>query len=73
MTMPNERTRNPLQTGGFLKELRADESLPDHVRKEAERLLRHYPTVNEFQLLAKIEASFIGPNLLMSDFSTSWL
>ena len=73
MTMPDERTQNLLQTGCFLKELRADESLPDRFRKEAARLLRHYPTVNEFRLLAKKEASFMGSNLLTPEFSTSWL
>ena len=73
MTMPDERTLSLLQTGGYLKELRADESLPDRVRKEADRLLRHYPTVSEFRLLAKIEASFLGSNPLTPDFSASWL
>lgn len=73
MTMPDERTLSLLQTGCFLKELRADESLPERVRHEADRLLRHYPTVSEFRLLAKIEASFMGSELLTPDFSTSWL
>lgn len=72
MTLPSERTRNLLQPGCFLMELRANESLPDRVRKEADRLLRHYPTVTEFRLLAKIEASFMGSNVLTPDFSTSW-
>jgi hypothetical protein len=73
MTMPDERTLSLLQTGRSLRELRADESLPDRVRKEANRLLRHYPIVNEFRLLAKIEASFKGSNLLTPDFGESWL
>lgn len=73
MTMPDERTLSLLQTGCFLKELRADEFLPERARHEADRLLRHYPTVSEFQLLAKIEASFMGSELLTPDFSTSWL
>ncbi len=71
MTMPDERTRGLLQSGCFLKELRADESLPARVRNEADRLLRHYPTVDEFRLLAKIEASFMGSNLLTPDFNAS--
>jgi hypothetical protein len=73
MTMPDERTRNLLQTGCLLKELRADESWPDRVHNEADRLLRHYPTIDEFRLLAKIEASFVGSNLLTPNFSASWL
>lgn len=37
--MPDERTRNLLQAGAFLKELHADQSLPERVRDEAHRLL----------------------------------
>ena len=73
MTMSDERTRNLLQTGCFIKELRAEQALPDRVRNEADRLLRHYPTVDEFRLLAKIETSFVGSNLLTPDFNASWL
>jgi len=68
MTTPNERTRNLLQAGAFLKELRADQAMPEHVRNEAHRLLRHYPTVGNVQLLAQIEARFIGSNLLTPQF-----
>jgi len=57
----------------LLKELSADESLPDRVRNEADRLLRRYPTVDEFRLLAKIEASYVRSNLLTPEFDVSWL
>jgi hypothetical protein len=73
LTMPDARALNLLQAGCFLKELREDESLPNRVRNEADRLLRHYPAIDEFRLLAKIEASFVGSNLLTLNFSASWL
>ena len=53
MTMPNERTLNLLQAGGILKELRADESLPDRIREEADRLLRHYRQSMSFRCLPR--------------------
>lgn len=52
MTTPVERMRNLVQAGALLKEIRADDSLPANLRKEANRLLRHYPTVSELQSLA---------------------
>ena len=73
MTMPGERTRNLLQAGAFLKELRADPSLPERVRAEANRLLRHYPTVGDVQLLAQVEARFTGSSLLTLQLDPSWL
>ena len=67
MTTPSERTRNLVQAGALLKEIRADESLPEELRKEANRLLRHYPTVAELQMLAR------DCNMLTSDLDPSWL
>lgn len=52
MTTPTERTRNLVQAGTFLKEIRSDESLPARLRDEAHRLLRHYLTWDEIQMLA---------------------
>lgn len=72
MTMPYERTRNVLQAGAFLKELRADQSLPEHIRNEANRLLRHYPTTSDIRLLAQTEAGFMGSKLLTSEFDVDW-
>ena len=46
MTMPNERTRTVLQTKEFLLDLQNEKKsagVPESVRKEAHRLLRHYP------------------------------
>lgn len=46
MTTPHERTRNILHTREFLYDLARGEyavTVPDSVRTEAWRLLRHYP------------------------------
>lgn len=43
MTMPCERTQSIVQTGEFLGELSRDQTLPEAVRQQAKRLLRHYP------------------------------
>lgn len=45
MTMPDERTRSVLQTKQFLEELARAQipGVPDEVRMEARRLLRHFP------------------------------
>lgn len=72
MTTPSERTRNLLQAGVFLKELRAGPSPPERVRKEAHRLLRHFPTVGDLHTLALIEASSLGSNILTSPFDAAW-
>ena len=73
MTMPDERTRNILQTGAFLRELREDASLPAPIRREANRLLRHYPTVSELHLLAAIDTRLLGSFLLTKEFDPHWL
>lgn len=43
MTMPVERTRSVIQTGNFLRELSKSQQIPESLRNEAARLLRHYP------------------------------
>jgi hypothetical protein len=43
MTMPNERTRSVVQTRDFLQELKRRADVPEEIRNEANRLLRHYP------------------------------
>lgn len=73
MTTRDERTRNLLQAGAFLKELKADASLPEAVRNEARRLLRHYPTVADIQLLASLEKRMFGSNLLTPEFDPTWV
>lgn len=47
MTIPNERARAVLQTKEFLLDLQnatKSSGVPESVRKEAHRLLRHYPS-----------------------------
>ena len=55
MTMPSERTCAIIQTREFLVDLSRDKTLPEAVRTEARRLLRHYPTADEVLLAGKIE------------------
>jgi hypothetical protein len=55
MTMPSERTRAIIQTREFLVDLSRNKILPEAVRTEARRLLRHYPTADEVLLAGKIE------------------
>ncbi len=46
MTMPDERTRSIVQTREFLESLSAGAEgpgIPDSVKREAHRLLRHFP------------------------------
>jgi hypothetical protein len=67
MTTPTERTRNLVQAGAFLKELGAEESLPAQLRNEANRLLRHYPTVAELHMLA------MNCSMLTTKLDQDWL
>jgi len=53
MTMPDERTRAVMQARAFLQELATGEwgsELPPAVRREAHRLLRHYPDARDLVL-----------------------
>jgi hypothetical protein len=46
MTTPDERTRSVMQTRLFLEELctgARTSGVPEEIRREARRLLRHYP------------------------------
>jgi hypothetical protein len=52
MTPPIERQRALLQAGALLKQLAADAGLPDRVRAEAHRLLRHFPRRSDIPFLA---------------------
>lgn len=72
MTTPEERTRSILQAGAFLKELHADTTLPDAVRQEAHRLLRHFPTVRDVTMMATVEAKGLDLCYLTSDFDSAW-
>lgn len=53
MTTPDERTRAVLHTRDFLEALlnsAMQPGVPDEVRAEARRLLRHYPDVSDLRL-----------------------
>lgn len=56
MTMPDERTRSVLQTRQFLEELAGAKvsGIPEEVRVEARRLLRHFP--EKYDLVFAAEA-----------------
>ncbi|WP_317451691.1 BPSL0761 family protein [Pseudomonas sp. PSB11] len=53
--MPHERMRSIIQARDFLVVLSRDQALPEPIRNEARRLLRHYPTSNEILLAGKVE------------------
>jgi hypothetical protein len=72
MATPDERTQNLLQAGAFLKELREDETVSEEIRREAYRLLRHYPTVYEVMMLAEPERRTTGIFYLTPDIEKGW-
>lgn len=55
MTTPSERTRAIIQAREFLVDLSRDTALPEAVRTQARRLLRHYPSADEVLLAGKLE------------------
>lgn len=73
MTMPDERTRALLQTGAFLKEVALEVRLPEEVRREAHRLLRHYPTVSQVRTMALIDQHAALERYLTPAFDPGWL
>lgn len=64
MTMPAERTRTVLQTKQFLLELQnttKSPGVPENVRKEAHRLLRHYPSAWDLDAAHRGAPDWWGP------------
>ncbi|MGY1426540.1 BPSL0761 family protein [Lysobacter sp. A289] len=55
MSTPNERSLCVVQTRRFLQSLRSDDTLPEPVRQESHRLLRHYPTATDIQTEALLQ------------------
>ena len=55
MTIPTERTRSVLQTKDFLERLLGTDKaeVPESIRVEARRLLRHYPSASDLRLAAE--------------------
>jgi len=64
MTMPDERTRSVLQAREFLENLRSPMKtprVPQHVRDEARRLLRHYPSAGDLDWASEGAPWLWGP------------
>jgi len=55
LTLPYERTRSLVQTADFLRQLSRNQEIPDSLRNEAKRLLRHYPDADLVLGLGKFE------------------
>lgn len=60
MTLLYERTRAVVQTHEFLVEISRDAALPETMRNEARRLLRHYPSKETVLLAGRIEEQAEG-------------
>lgn len=58
MTMPDERTRALLWTGGFLIELAKDDKLPVAIRRRAVVIARHFPTIEDISTMAVFRHPF---------------
>lgn len=71
MTLPFERTRAVLQARSFLTELSRDAAMPEAVRAEARRLLRHYPSEMDVLLAGKLEELQTSTTHLGAVFSSS--
>ena len=71
MTTPAERTRTVIQARAFLIDIGQDLSLPESLRNEARRLLRHYPTQEEMWMAGQLEESADEGTLLPPVFSSS--
>ena len=52
MTMPSESTRALIWAGGLLIELARDRTLPVSLRRRAVVIARHFPTVEDVELMA---------------------
>lgn len=58
MTTNAERSRTVLQTKVFLEELAKRSDLPEDVKQEAQRLLRHFPSPHALEIGAKATERF---------------
>ncbi|KAA0691790.1 hypothetical protein DT594_16250 [Halopseudomonas laoshanensis] len=55
MTLPSERSRSVKQTGEFLQELVRNPCMPEEIKREAKRLLRHYPSAEDVLRVGQLE------------------
>jgi hypothetical protein len=69
MTTPHERYRAVMQTEQFLLATRFREDVPEDVREECQRLLRHFPSKYDFQMIEDTYAFDADP-LYPCPFST---
>lgn len=64
MTMPSERTRALIWAGGLLIDLARDRTLPVSIRRRAVVIARHFPTVEDVELMADDTPTvLLGPML----------
>lgn len=64
MTLPNERTRAVLQTKSFLYRLmdaKETPRVPKSVREEARRLLKHFPSSVDLEVVSRLSNVFAKP------------
>ena len=72
MTTPSERTRAIIQTHEFLAELSQSRHLPEGVRVEAKRLLRHYPSEREILEAARVEQHLSEGTIFQPVFNATY-
>lgn len=60
MTLPYERTLAVIKTREFLENLSLDSTLEEALRRQADRLLRHYPSEREVLRVGKLEHILYG-------------
>jgi hypothetical protein len=58
MTTPQERTRSLRFARELAQELLARDDLPADVKRQAQVVLRHYPSLQEIKLLSRGSAYF---------------
>ncbi len=73
MTVPIERTNAVVWTGQFLQDLldpKKTPRVPKQIRQQALRLLRHYPSEFEMQVIAEREdsANSLGLKIFGKDY-----
>ncbi len=64
MTMPDERARALRWAGEFIRDLAAAGELSDERKREAQGVLRHYPSTKEIDAQARAadwEQNIVGP------------
>lgn len=55
MTVPSERSCAVVDAREFLEKLLIDDEIPERIRKDADRLLRHYPSAGNIEFASFVE------------------